>query len=117
MLMPQPVAPIAPLIDASINPSIDPSIDPSGIATSHGTWQEDLVRQSILILGSPRSGTSWLAKIVDSHPDVLFRHEPDEASGTRANPTAQLLAWAQPTGLRVVAKRPWFQKSWRPWPV
>lgn len=31
----------------------------------------------ILILGAPRSGTSWLAKIFDSHPDVLYRHEPD----------------------------------------
>ena len=31
----------------------------------------------ILIIGAPRSGTSWLAKIFDSHPDVLYRHEPD----------------------------------------
>jgi hypothetical protein len=29
------------------------------------------------ILGSPRSGTSWLGKIFDSHPDVLYRNEPD----------------------------------------
>jgi hypothetical protein len=82
-----------------------------------GTWREVLVRQSILILGSPRSGTSWLAKIVDSHPDILYRHEPDEAVQLRAHPAEQLLAWAQQGGLRVVAKRPWFRKSWRPWPV
>lgn len=31
----------------------------------------------IFIIGAPRSGTSWLAKIFDSHPDVLYRHEPD----------------------------------------
>ncbi|HVC62924.1 MAG TPA: sulfotransferase [Acetobacteraceae bacterium] len=31
----------------------------------------------ILVLGAPRSGTSWLAKIFDSHPEVLYRHEPD----------------------------------------
>jgi hypothetical protein len=30
-----------------------------------------------LILGAPRSGTSWLGKIFDSHPDVIYRHEPD----------------------------------------
>ena len=29
------------------------------------------------LMGSPRSGTTWLAKIVDSHPAVLYRHEPD----------------------------------------
>ncbi|NOZ43338.1 MAG: sulfotransferase [Alphaproteobacteria bacterium] len=31
----------------------------------------------IFLIGSPRSGTSWLAKIFDSHPDVIYRHEPD----------------------------------------
>jgi hypothetical protein len=31
----------------------------------------------ILLLGSPRSGTTWIGKILDSHPEVLYRHEPD----------------------------------------
>ena len=31
----------------------------------------------IFLIGSARSGTSWLAKIFDSHPDVIYRHEPD----------------------------------------
>ncbi len=31
----------------------------------------------ILLFGLPRSGTTWLAKLFDSHPDVLYRHEPD----------------------------------------
>jgi len=31
----------------------------------------------LTILGAPRSGTTWLAKMLDSHPDVLYRHEPD----------------------------------------
>lgn len=33
----------------------------------------------ILILGSGRSGTTFLAKLFDSHPGVLYRHEPDWA--------------------------------------
>lgn len=31
----------------------------------------------VFLFGSPRSGTTWLAQIFDSHPDVLYRHEPD----------------------------------------
>ncbi len=31
----------------------------------------------IFLIGMPRSGTSWVAKIFDSHPDVLYHHEPD----------------------------------------
>jgi hypothetical protein len=33
--------------------------------------------KTIFILGVPRSGTSWLAKIFDAHPSVIYRHEPD----------------------------------------
>ncbi|ROR29618.1 sulfotransferase family protein [Inmirania thermothiophila] len=31
----------------------------------------------ILLFGMPRSGTTWVAKILDSHPETLYRHEPD----------------------------------------
>lgn len=31
----------------------------------------------LFIMGAGRSGTSWLARLFDSHPDVLYRHEPD----------------------------------------
>lgn len=75
-----------------------------------------LAASAILVLGSPRSGTSWLAKIFDSHPAVLYRHEPDELISAVAglHPSAQLAAWIRQRGLRSAAKRPWFRKSWRP---
>jgi hypothetical protein len=38
--------------------------------------EESSVQQLILLLGSPRSGTSWLAKILDTHPNVFYTHEP-----------------------------------------
>ncbi|NOX92740.1 MAG: sulfotransferase, partial [Gammaproteobacteria bacterium] len=31
----------------------------------------------ILLFGMPRSGTTWLGKVLDSHPNTLYRHEPD----------------------------------------
>lgn len=40
-------------------------------------WSAVQTERLIFILGAPRSGTTWLAKIFDSHPDVLYRHEPD----------------------------------------
>lgn len=35
------------------------------------------------LLGAPRSGTTWLGKIFDSHPSVLYRHEPDIAAAVK----------------------------------
>lgn len=40
----------------------------------------------ICILGLPRSGTTWLGKIFDSHPDTLYRHEPDSGPALRDVP-------------------------------
>lgn len=31
----------------------------------------------IMLFGMPRSGTTWLGKIFDSHPGTIYRHEPD----------------------------------------
>lgn len=35
------------------------------------------MKPCILIFGLPRSGTTWIGKLFDSHPDTLYRHEPD----------------------------------------
>ena len=32
---------------------------------------------TVLLFGMPRSGTTWLGKLFDSHPSTLYRHEPD----------------------------------------
>jgi adenylyl-sulfate kinase len=45
------------------------------------------VSQSLtLLFGMPRSGTTWIAKIFDSHPDTLYRHEPDSDGSLNAVP-------------------------------
>ncbi len=82
----------------------------------------------ILLLGSARSGTTWLAKIFDSHPDVLYRHEPDFALPTTALPPfvtaddfdtyikparAYLKQLCDVRAPQVIAKRPLFPKRYR----
>lgn len=79
----------------------------------------DALASVILVVGAPRSGTTWLAKIIDSHPDVLYRHEPDETLPGSASLTGaalpELLAdWVADRGARSVTKRPFFPKSWQP---
>jgi hypothetical protein len=32
--------------------------------------------RTIFVFGLPRSGTTWLGKILDSHPKTIYRHEP-----------------------------------------
>lgn len=38
---------------------------------------KDPTQRPILLFGMPRSGTTWIGKLFDSHPDTLYRHEPD----------------------------------------
>jgi hypothetical protein len=40
----------------------------------------------ILLFGMPRSGTSWVGKIFDSHPSTIYRHEPDARNALRGVP-------------------------------
>ena len=79
----------------------------------------DALASIILVVGAPRSGTTWLAKIIDSHPDVLYRHEPDEIlpgppSLISAGLPGLLADWVADRSARSVTKRPFFPKSWQP---
>ena len=80
------------------------------------------VPDPILILGAPRSGTTWLAKIIDSHPDVLYRHEPDETHPSPVPLTPEALpalldCWMADRSPRTVTKRMFFPKSWQSTPA
>jgi hypothetical protein len=48
--------------------------------------QEETGPAAILLLGMPRSGTTWLGQIFDSHPGTIVRHEPDTVHPTTAFP-------------------------------
>lgn len=72
----------------------------------------------ILVVGAPRSGTTWLAKIIDSHPDVVYRHEPDKLLPAPvpllpAAAPALISRWAANRSAAAVTKRPFFAKSWQ----
>ena len=83
---------------------------------------------TVLIAGSPRSGTTWLGKVLDSHPDTLYRHEPDATVGERVVPalidpadipamtaTARtfLATMRAAHDVRTVGTRPFFRKGYR----
>jgi hypothetical protein len=77
---------------------------------------------AILLLGAQRSGTTWLGKICDSHPDVLYRHEPDHGRVPRRAMDEALLratvaTWIDDRSQRAAGKRPFFRKSWQSAPA
>lgn len=55
----------------------------------------------ILLFGMPRSGTTWLGKIFDSHPETLYRHEPDSLGRLSQIPIAPELDDAPAHAARV----------------
>ena len=76
----------------------------------------------IFVVGAPRSGTTWLAKILDSHPDVMYRHEPDEVIPSpndldATNIDALVGRWVADRSLRTSTKGPFFPKSWQTTPA
>lgn len=80
----------------------------------------------ILLFGMPRSGTTWVGKIFDSHPQTLYRHEPDTwkrlqmprypnmADAPKYAEEIRSFTEALPRiqASRVSAKRPFFSKSY-----
>ncbi|HKY09650.1 MAG TPA: sulfotransferase [Candidatus Binatia bacterium] len=51
-----------------------------------------MIRAYTLLCGMPRSGTTWLGKIFDSHPETLYRHEPDSGKVLRSVPLVASIA-------------------------
>ncbi len=84
------------------------------------------MKPSILLFGMPRSGTTWIAKILDSHPAVDYRHEPDslvpidgvpllphlDDQAAREAFATYLAEVGDMRQLRVCGKQPVFAKQW-----
>lgn len=85
------------------------------------------MKPCILLFGLPRSGTTWIGKLFDSHPDTLYRHEPDSVQRLSMplfpekedapryrdeleRFVAALPGWRSP---EVVGKQPLFPKSYQ----
>lgn len=61
----------------------------------------------ILAFGLPRSGTTWVGKILDSHPRTLYRHEPDSLRRLRIDPVVEVDSNLDPSEIQdFIAKLP-----------
>ncbi|MGF1630400.1 MAG: sulfotransferase [Kiloniellaceae bacterium] len=85
-------------------------------------------RDPVFIVGGARSGTTFLGKLLDSHPDVLYRHEPDsvlvnteipfvphrnEVQGFVEPARRYLGALCHVSATKVSGQAPFFDKSYR----
>ncbi|HWY65992.1 MAG TPA: sulfotransferase [Rhizomicrobium sp.] len=82
----------------------------------------------IFIFSSPRSGSTWLAQLLGSHPDTIYLHEPDlvdrgndllpywfaqEPAGYEEKALEYLLRLCANRNLRTVGVPPFFRKRYR----
>lgn len=82
----------------------------------------------IILLGSGRSGTTWLAKLLDSCPEVMYYHEPDstdkhsripylpaidETDEVKGNAERYINRLLRNRHNKTHGKRPFFSKSYR----
>ncbi|MEM9234478.1 MAG: sulfotransferase [Pseudomonadota bacterium] len=61
----------------------------------------------LMIIGSGRSGTTWLGKLFDSHPDTVYLHEPDavlRCPDLPTNPDPQEVAAARDAAAAYLAR-------------
>src|ERR1700722_362792 len=49
----------------------------------------------LLLMGLPRSGTTWIAKMFDSHPGTVYCHEADRGVVLRSMPLAPDISEAE----------------------
>ncbi|NMP33046.1 sulfotransferase [Thalassotalea sp. M1531] len=82
-------------------------------------------QKTILLFGMPRSGTTWIGKIFDSHQDTYYLHEPDSAQPIKGLPLVvqpnsadaekvyqATNEWLKVNDEKVTASRPFFEKSY-----
>lgn len=83
----------------------------------------------IFLFGSARGGSTWLGKILDSHPETLYLHEPDIVDRgddllpfwfdgpvtpeQKSNASTYLSRLCSQRNLRAVGTRPIFRKSYQ----
>ena len=82
----------------------------------------------LIIMSSGRSGSTWFAKLFDTHPDVLYRHEPDsvlhhhslpfhpaqDEQDTYVDSAREYLKTLEDVRtVKTTMRRPFFEKSFR----
>jgi Sulfotransferase family len=91
-------------------------------------WAKSMSRPLILLTGLPRSGTTWIAKMFDSHPSTAYFHEADRGTILRSMPLVPDVSEAETlkpmaeafvdgllatTNVHVVGSWPQFPKAYR----